>query len=299
MKTEKIAIFGAGNVGAATAFALMLKNIAAEIMLIDSNEIRCRGEILDLQDALSFCETSRIIGGTAQDARNADIIIIAAGAKQKKGQSRLALIETNKKVFDSIFNELKPINKNTIIIVVTNPVDALTLHAQKLSGLPRNQVFGTGTLLDSMRLRVLLAEKLQISDQSIQAFIIGEHGNSQVPVWSSAQAEGTPLVNFKEINQKDLNIIAQKTRNKAAEIISCKEATYYGIAACITHICESILFDQRLILPLSVYQKEFDVCLSMPVVLGRKGIEKEINIQLNKNEKVALGKSAEQIKKCL
>ncbi len=296
MKHSKIAIIGAGAVGSTTAYALMLKNIAAEIILVDIDVERCKGEILDLSDALSFCEVSKIRGGTTQDAAQADIIIIAAGARQEPGQIRTELIKTNKKVIASIFEQIKPINPNAIVIMVTNPVDILTLYAQELSGLPRNQVFGSGTFLDTQRLRGLLANKFNIAEQSIHTYILGEHGDSQFPAWSCSHIAGIPLLDFPQFNKKNLADLAEQTRQKAYEIIACKGATYYGIAACVAEMCEAIIFDQKYVMPLSHFVEQFEVCLSLPVVLGEKGIEHILEIPLNKEEQEKLAHSAEQLR---
>ena len=296
MAHKKIAIIGAGAVGSTTAYALILKNVIAEVILVDIDEERCKGEILDLSDAL-FCSTSKIHGGTAQDAAQADIIIIAAGIRQKPKQTRIELIATNRSIISAILEQIRPISLHTIIIMVTNPVDILTLDAQQFSGLPRNQVFGSGTFLDTQRLCGILAKKLNITAQSIDAYILGEHGDTQFPAWSNAYIAGIPLHDFPQINQKELNQIAEETRKKAYEIISCKGATYYGIATCVAAMCQAIIFDQKLVMPLSCYIPSFDVCLSMPAVLGENGIEEILPIPLNEKEEQQLIRSAEHLQK--
>jgi L-lactate dehydrogenase len=296
MKHTSIAIIGAGNVGTTTAYAIMLKNLAAEIILVDIDEKRCRGEILDLQDVLSFCSASQVRTGSVEDANDADIIIIAAGAPQKIGQPRTELIETNKKVIESIFNKLTFKHSHTIVIIVSNPVDILTSHAQKIASIEKRRIIGSGTYLDSQRLRVLIAKELSIAEESVHAFIIGEHGDTQVAVWSSAHVDGVPLSAFSELTSKKLADFAQQTINKAYEIIACKGATYYGIASCVASLCETIFFNQKRILPLSVYIDEFDVCLSMPVVLGEQGVESYLTLPLNEQEREQLEKSASVLK---
>ena len=297
MKTPKIAIIGAGSVGTTTAYALILQNTAAEIILVDVNEVRCRGEILDLSDVLPFSQTTLVHTGSMADAGQADIIIIAAGARQKQGQSRLDLLETNKKVIASIIRSMQPIAPNTIIIMVSNPLDILTLHAQNLAGLPRSQIFGTGTFLDSLRLRELIAQRIGVAQSSIHAYILGEHGDSQFPAWSLAHVDGLSLSSFAQLTQEVLDSIAQQARDKAYEIISCKDATFFGIATCVTKMCHAILFDQKLILPLSVYQEKMGVCMSMPVVLGKSGIEKQLDVVLSPDEQQKLERSAEALRK--
>ena len=288
MKHSKIAIIGAGFVGSTTAYALLLQNIVAEIILVDINETRCTGEILDLSDALSFDGTSRIRSGTSHDAAQADIIIMAAGKPQKPDEPRTDLITSNTQILTEIFKEIIPINPQAIMIIITNPVDAMTLLAQQLSGLPRNQVFGSGTFLDSQRLRNITANALQISPESVNAHILGEHGDSQFAAWSSATIGGIPALEYPGMILQKLDTFAQEVRDKAYDIIACKGSTYYGIAACVARMCKAIIFDQKLVLPLSVYHKEWDMCFSMPVVLGENGIEAILSVPLNEDEQKKL-----------
>jgi len=296
MKHTKIAIIGIGHVGSTIAYALILQKITPEIILIDIDEMRCKGEILDLSDALSFDGTSSIKAGTTQDASQADIIIIAAGKPQTNNMTRLELFETNKKIISQIIEQIQPINPNAIIIMVTNPVDLMTYHVQKIANLPHHQVFGSGTLLDTQRLHFIIGAMFNISQESINAFIIGEHGDSQTVVWSCAQIGGIPIHDFPEITQNKLNDIAQIVKNKAYEIISCKGSTCYGIATGVAKICKAIIFDQKLVLPLSVYNNEFDMYLSMPATIGENGIEKILTISLNKEEQEQLQLSAQQLR---
>jgi len=299
MKHSKIAVIGAGAVGSTTAYALLLKNIAAEIVLVDIDEIRCHGEILDLSDALAFNGTSKIKTGSSQDASQADIIVIAAGKPQKPGEARLDLLSTNKKIISDIFTAIKPINKSTIVIMVTNPLDVLTALAQSISGLPHNQVFGTGTYLDTLRLRGIIAEKTHVAKNAIHAYVIGEHGDSQCIAWSSAEIAGTPIAQFPGIEKKDFESIAQTVKDTAYEIIKCKGSTHFGIAACVATICEAIIFDQKTIIPLSTYIQKCDIVFSMPVVLGENGIEKILSISLSDEERKKLQDSAELLRKLI
>jgi L-lactate dehydrogenase len=296
MKPSKIAIIGAGAVGSTTAYAILVKNIAAEIVLIDIDQVRCSGEVLDLSDALSFNRSSSIRIGSANDAKDADIIIIAAGIAQKPGQSRSDLVKKNREIITAVMKSITPLNPDAIIIMVSNPVDVMTLHAQSLANIPRNQVIGSGTMLDSKRVGVMVAEMLGVSERSINAFILGEHGDSQFPAWSSAYVGCVPLLDYPGIDAKKLDEIAQNVRNKAYEIIKCKGATFFGIASCVAALCECILFNQRLIVPVSTYIEEFKLCLSMPVVLGKRGIERQIAIHLNDEEKQLLEASAQALK---
>lgn len=296
MKHSKIAIIGAGRVGTTTAYALMLKNIAAEILLVDVDPIRCKGEFLDLDDALSFCSTSSIKDATLAQAAQADIIIITAGIAQKPGQPRTELLATNKKVMDVIAQGLTPINPEAIIIVVSNPLDILALHLRSKKLVPDNQLFGSGTFLDSIRLAGLIAKKFNVAPESVHAWILGEHGDSQFAAWSSVIVDGTPIAKLN-IEQKELDELAHKTQKKAYDIIECKGSTFYGIATCVAALCESIIFDQRKIFPVSTYCAEYDVYMSVPCVIGQKGIEGLFPFSLNETEKAQLKKSAQSLKK--
>lgn len=297
MKQSRISIIGAGSVGATTAFALIKQNIATEIMLVDSDDKRCSGEVLDLQDTLSFSATSRIIVGTPRQAGESDIIIIAAGARQNPGQPRTDLLAINKKIIHSIIESLQPIQKSAILIMVTNPVETLAFYAQQISGLPTNQVIGSGTLLDSLRLQSLIAHEIEVAQESVHAFILGEHGDAQFPAWSSAHIDGAQLSQFPALTNTVLEKIAQKARNRAYEIIACKGSTYFGIASCVAYICESILFDQKKVIPLSCYVPDFKIYLSMPAILGAQGIEQIVMPILKKQEQERLDQSVKSLKK--
>lgn len=299
MRHAKVAIIGAGAVGTASAYSILWNNIAAEIMLVDIDEKRCRGEILDLSDAIPFSCTSCLSQGKLTDAGQADIIIIAAGARQKTGQPREELLEINWKVVSSIIQSMKPINKQAIIIMVTNPVDIMAYCAQQQSGLPKNQVFGSGTWLDTQRLRGLISQYIQVAQQSIQAFVLGAHGQVQFPAWSCASIAGVPINQYPMMTPEICKKFAEETSNRVYEIIECKDATYYGIGACIANICECIIFNQRRVLPLSTYIEEFGVSLSLPVILSERGIEKIIPVALDVHEQQELKKSVLYLKKIL
>lgn len=296
MKHSKIAIIGAGIVGSTTAYALILKKITSEIILVDVNETHCHGEILDLSDAISFDGTSQVRAGSAADAAQADIIIIAAGKAQKTGETRADLFASNKKIISDICTSIKPINPQAIIIMVTNPLDPLTLLAQSLADLPRNQIFGAGTFLDTLRLHSIIAQKLNIAPQSVNAYILGEHGDSQFVAWSAAEISGIPIVDYQGIEKKDLELFAQQVKDKAYEIIACKGSTAFGIATCVATMCEAIIFNQKIIIPLSTYIQQYNLCLSMPAILGENGIEKILPIPLHNDEQKQLTYSANQLK---
>ncbi len=298
MINTKIAIIGTGAVGSTIAYALILKDLPVDITIIDVDEQRCRGEFLDLSDALPFCNGSTINQGLINDAKNADIIVIAAGKKQEPGQDRIALLKTNKKIIETIMKDIQPLAPHAIIIMVTNPVDSLTYYAQQCTKLPRNQIIGSGTFLDTQRLRYLLSKKLDLAEQSIHAYILGEHGDTQFVAWSAAQVAGTPLTQL-EITSHELNKIAQTTKDKAYEIIACKGSTYYGIGTCIMALCRTIIFDQKKVTPVSCFIQEYDVCMSMPVILGKNGIEHILPIPLNDHEKKLFEHSAQTLRKYL
>lgn len=298
----RIAIVGAGCVGSTTAYAILLRNIASEILLVDVNAQRCRGEVLDLSDAIPASSTARIIQGSFKDAALADIIVITAGARRKPGQSRLDLIKTNQSIITSIINQMVPINPKAVIIMVSNPVDLMTYWAQKVSGLPASQVFGSGTYLDTLRLRGMLAERLGVAEQSIQAFILGEHGDSQFAVWSSANVAGMPLKDFPHFDREQMDAVAKGAKQKGQEIISLKDATFYGIAVCVAQMCESIIFNQKRVMPISCYLDEYGVCIGMPAIIGENGIEQILSVPLDsiEQEKLALSVNtmSETIKQC-
>ena len=297
---NKIAIIGAGYVGSTISYALMQKNLTSEIILIDKNKDKCDGEVRDLSDAVPFSETSRVSQGDLKEASKADIIIITAGTGHiKPGQTRLDLIDINKKIMEEIITQMQPLNPEAIIIIVSNPVDILTLVVQQISKLPINQVIGSGTLLDTQRLKGYLSEKLVINESSIHAFVLGEHGNSQFVAWSHANVAGIPIKDFKNISQKELKKIEEDAMKEAYTIISEKGATYYGIASCVTQICESIIFDQNKVLPISSYHENLEVSLSMPTVIGNKGVKKVLDLPLNPEEKTQLQNSVKTLKQYL
>jgi L-lactate dehydrogenase len=296
MRHAKIAIVGAGAVGSASAYAIMWKNIAAEIILVDLNEKKCRGEILDLSDAIPFSCTSCLRQGTLEDAGHADIIIIAAGARQKPGQPREELLKTNWEIVSSILKAMQPINKQAIIIMVSNPVDLMAYCAQQFAGLPKEQVFGTGTMLDTQRLRGIISKHVAVAEQSIQAYVLGAHGAVQFATWSCASIAGIPALQYPGMKPDLLEKMMNETTQRVYEIIECKDATYYGIAACVADICECIIFNKRRALPLSNFIPEFGVSLSLPVVLSERGIETIVPIPLTDHERRELKKAADYLK---
>lgn len=296
MKQSKIAIIGAGVVGSTIAYTLMIRNLASKIILIDTQDIKCKGEVFDLADAISFSNTSEISMGSLQEAGQVDIAIITSGIPQKPGQSRIELLNTNYEVIKNVIGHMKPLNPELIIIMVTNPVDILTYATQKISGLPKNQVFGSGTLLDTQRLRGFISQKIKISQQSIHLNILGEHGDSQFVAWSSGSIGGISILDYPNLDKNELEKMAILAKNKAYDIIQCKGSTAFGVAATVSAYCQNILFDTKRITPVSCYSKDFDVCMSMPVVLGRQGIEQLLMPSLNDKEKLHLQETAHVLK---
>ncbi len=294
MKPTKIAIIGTGSVGATTAYACIMRNIAAQIMLVDVDEKKCKGEVLDLSDALPFSATSKVEQATFTQAAQADIIIIAAGKPQSPGQKRTELLEINGKIVKSIIEKLNPINPKSVIIVVSNPVDPLTWYTQQLIDLPKNQIIGSGTMLDSQRLRNLIAQRLDIGEQSIHAYIIGEHGDKQVAALSAGNIADVPLYTFIPITE--LQTMAQEAMRRAYEIIELKNCTCYGVASCVAAICENIIFDTKRIIPVSCFIEEYNLCMSMPATIGANGTEEIIKPPLNATEQKELLISIESIR---
>lgn len=299
MKHTTIAIIGAGAVGVTTAYALLLKNLGAEIWLADIDEAHTQGELFDLQDALSFSSTHTIRQVSIKQAAQASIIIITAGAAQLPGQTRLDLLKANHEVMQAIAQQLQALSPDAIVIAITNPVDIVTSMLQALLNHPKEQIIGSGTFLDSQRFRGFIAETLDVSVSSIHAYILGEHGDTQFPAWHSAQAAGRLLLDFAEMTPQTCDRIAEQTKRKAYEIINRKGATYYGIAACVSSICQVIMADKHHVLPISSYHKALDVCLSLPVVLGEDGVVRAMPINLSDAEQVALEVSADKLKQSL
>jgi L-lactate dehydrogenase len=297
MQTSTVAIIGAGAVGSTSAYALMLRGIASHIILVDINVKKCEGEVQDLFDAASIQGESRITVGTLKEAAQADIIVIAAGMPQKPGQSRLELLATNKNIIGSMIENMRPFKKEAIIIMVTNPVDILTRYVQDIAGLPRLQIFGSGTFLDSQRLRGLIGAKLSINPNSIHAYVLGEHGDSQFVAWSTAHIGGVPIAQFPQIMKTDLEALALEARQKAYKIIECKGFTSFSVAACVATYCYDILSDAQRVLPVSCFVESLGVCLSMPVVLGRNGIEQMLPLPLNSDEQKKLELCVDVLKK--
>ena len=301
----RIAIVGAGSVGSTLHYTLQLNGLASEIVLIDANHARAEGEAMDLNHSVPLSSPARIWAGDYADCAGAALTVITAGAAQKPGETRLDLLQRNAEILKSIVSEIMKNNPTGIMLVASNPVDLLTQIALHYSGLPASRVIGSGTILDTARFRYLLSSYFGVDARSVHAYIIGEHGDSEVPVWSLANIGGMRLDEFCQANQfecrqADLDEIFNKTRQAAYEIIERKGATYYAIATGLLRITESIIRDQSTVLSISSLLDDYlgisGVCLSVPAVINRAGIERLIRLNLNDAELTGLKKSANMLR---
>ncbi len=305
---QKCAIIGCGAVGASTAFSLVQSGLFSEIVLIDADTKKAEGEAMDLNHGLPFIHSMKINSGTYSDISDCALIIITAGAAQKPNQTRIDLVKQNANIFKSIIPQITAVNTEAILLIVSNPVDILTYVALKLSGFPNNRVFGTGTVLDAARLKYLLGEHLNVDSRSIHAFIIGEHGDSELAVWSSANVSGIDLQGFcntvdGSCCRHDLEKIYEEVKNSAYEIIEKKGATYYAIAMGVTRIAQCIVKNQHSVLPVSCYLENHysqnDLCLGVPAIVGLNGVEKVLDIPLSDDEMQKLTASAKLLKEII
>jgi L-lactate dehydrogenase len=297
----RIAIVGTGNVGATYAYALLLSRLTSEIVLIDSNRSRAEGEAMDLNHAIPFAHPTRIWAGDYSDCAGAAVTVVAAGVAQRPGETRLDMILRNGEIWKQIIPRIVEHNPDGILLIATNPVDALTYAALKLSGLPTERVIGSGTVLDTARFRYLLSQHFQVDSQSVHAFIIGEHGDSEVPVWSLANIAGMKLEDFcraqgLELTAGDRQKIYEQTRDAAYQIIERKGATYYAVAAGLIRITAALLRDQNTVFSVSTLIEDYygiqDVCLSLPAILNRSGIRSVLRLELSADEQEKLQESA-------
>lgn len=302
---RKAAVIGCGFVGSSTAFALMQSGLFSELVLIDADADRAEGEALDISHGTPFAMPMKIYAGGYQDLTDAAVIIITAGVNQKPDETRLDLVSKNTKIMRSIIGEIMKHGCEGILLIVSNPVDILTYEALKISGLPKNRVIGSGTVLDTGRLKSELAEHLGVDSRSIHAFIIGEHGDSEIAAFSSANVSGVPLNDVCEMrgyfhHEAAMREIAQTVKNSAYEIIEKKKATYYGISMAVRRICEAIVRDEKSILSVSVMLDGIyglkDIVLSMPTIIGAGGAEGQMPITLNQAEQDQLKQSADVLR---
>ncbi|REK74155.1 L-lactate dehydrogenase [Paenibacillus paeoniae] len=299
MKKSRIVIIGTGAVGSTTAYTLLLRNRMDELVLIDANADKAAGDALDMNHGMPYLGGAKVWAGTYEDCASADIIIITAGAAQKPGESRIDLLKRNIAIFDSIIDQVLLHTRDAILLIASNPVDIMSYRSWKKSGLPANRVIGSGTLLDSARFRYLIGQKLHIDPRSVHAHIIGEHGDSELPVWSLANVAGTEL----QLSAEDKNEIFVNTRDAAYQIIQAKGATYYAIALALDRICTAILDDEGAVLNVSTllqnYRGVSDTYLGIPCIIDRNGIRSTLELDLTDQEQDLFTQSADKLKNIL
>jgi L-lactate dehydrogenase len=303
--TNKVGLIGTGMVGASFAYSLMQRGVANELVLIDADAARAEGEMMDLNHGLPFVRPMRIIAGDYSDLADAEVIVICAGVGQRPGQTRLELLQTNAGIFHNIVPKVTAVNQDAIIIVASNPVDILTQVAAQIVGLDRCRVLGSGTTLDTARLRYMLGMHYGVDSRSVHAYVVGEHGDSELALWSLANIAGVRLADFVGANgqgydQAALDRIFNQTRNAAYEIIQRKKATYYAIGLGLLSIVEAVLRDQHTVMtvssPLSGQYGISDIAISMPAIVGRRGVEEVLNLPLSESELAAFQSSAKTLK---
>ncbi|WP_046214287.1 L-lactate dehydrogenase [Paenibacillus wulumuqiensis] len=295
-KPNRVVVIGTGAVGSTTAYTLLLRNRMSELVFIDANKDKALGEALDMNHGLPFIGGVKLWAGDYSDCKDADIIIIAAGSNQRPGETRIDLLNRNAAIFDDIIKNITKYNDHGILLVATNPVDILSYVSWKKSGWPANRVIGSGTLLDSARFRYLIGKHKEIDPRSIHAHIIGEHGDSELPVWSLANVAGAGIA-FDEAEQDD---IFNSTKNAAYEIINAKGSTSYAIALALDRIVAAILQNEHAVLNVSSLLDDYhgisDVYLGVPAIVGREGIREKLQIPLNPKEEELLRASAAKLK---
>ncbi len=302
---SKIVLIGSGAVGSTFAYTVLLKGLANELVIIDANKDKAEGDVLDLNHGLLLAQPMKIYAGEYKDCTDADIIVITAGAAQKLGETRINLMQRNVDIFQQILSNVVQYNQEAIFLIATNPVDILTYITIKLTNLPANRIIGSGTLLDSARFRYLISQEVNIDPRSIHGMIIGEHGDTELPLWSLLNIAGISQENLTEnsrcyLSSQQKEEIFQQTKNAAYQIIEKKGATYYAIALALARICEAILGNQKSVLPVSVYLENYkgidDVCIGIPSIIGRSGVESIMDIPLSNQEEQQLLQSANQLK---
>jgi L-lactate dehydrogenase len=297
----KVSIVGCGNVGATAAYALLLKGVPTELVLMDVQREMAEGLALDMEHSLAFTSYVKLKASNNPTAcKDSDLIFITAGKRQAPGETRLDLVKANRKIFKEMIPMLVKAAPNAIFCVVSNPVDVMTYETLKISGLPWNKVFGSGTMLDSARFQFHISEKIGVHPRSIDAYILGEHGDSSFPIWSSANVLSKPLKEFPGFTKTVAKECYESTKNAAYRIIHDVGFTCYSIATAMAEIAKNIKEDTKQVFPLSILLQKYyghsNVCLSVPCVLGRNGIEKVLEIPLNKDETKKLAKSVKILK---
>ena len=305
---RKVVVIGAGSVGTTYIYAMMHTGLASQIVLIDLDQKRVQGEVMDLEQGLAFIQPVKIQPGDYSDCADANLIVVTAGAKQIPGQSRLELIQRNADIVKAICDEIKKHNSDAVMLMVANPVDALTQVALKQLGWPRERVIGSGTVLDSARFRSMLSQHCGVDTRNVHAYILGEHGDSEVAAWSMTHIAGVTMKDYCTICQgcdskTGHEEIVRLVRDSAYHIIDYKGSTYYAIGLSLTRISGTILRNEHSILTVSLLlQGEYgidDICLSVPCVVGKSGVERIITAQLSQDEQAALKASAQTLRKVL
>jgi L-lactate dehydrogenase len=295
----KVGVVGAGNVGATIAYTLTLSSFASEVVLVDVNLDKAKGEVLDLRHCLPYTPYTKLDSGGADKLACADVVVVTAGIPRKPGETRLDLAKKNHELFKKMIPDLVKANRDAIYLIVANPVDVMTYAALKYSGLPKDRVFGSGNILDTMRFRALLGDFFRVDPSYVNAYLLGEHGDSSFPVWSQASIGCVPLKSMPGYDDAKMQPIFEAARSVAAEVIRLKGATYYAIGLGTCKIVEALYLDQNAIFPLSAllegYRGVSDVCLSAPTVVGREGVVEVLDIPLNATEQRQLTESAAKI----
>jgi L-lactate dehydrogenase len=308
-KPSKVAIIGAGSVGATIAYACLIRGVAKSIALYDVSAAKVEAEVLDLNHGLQFVPMATLDGSADLDVcRDADVVVITAGAKQKPGQTRMDLATANAAICKEVVPKLLAVAPDATFLLVTNPVDVIAYVALKVSGLPRERVFGSGTVLDSSRFRFLIAKRLKLAVQNVHAYIAGEHGDSEIPLWSSAHVGNIPLHEWAvqghgKLTVRDRTEIFQDVKTAAYQVIQGKGATNYAIGLATARILEAVLHDENRVLPVSSLLEDYhgltDVCLSVPTIVNRHGVERPLPIPLNDAELAGLRNSADTIRQVI
>jgi len=292
-------VIGVGAVGSTTAYTLLLRQRMDELVLIDANKEKAIGDALDMNHGLAFLGKAKVWAGTYEDCADADIIIVTAGVAQKPGESRVDLLKRNIAIFESITEQVLKFNNDGILLIASNPVDVMSYFTWKKSGWPSQRVIGSGTLLDTARFRYLIGEKLAIDPRSVHAHIIGEHGDSELPVWSHTNIAGSEI----ELSEEDRNYIFHNTRDAAYRIIEAKGATYYAIALALDRICTAILKNEASVLNVSTLLKNYhgidDVYLGVPSIVDRSGVREVLQFNIKQDEQELFRKSANKIKELI
>jgi len=303
----KVAVIGCGAVGSSIAFALMQNPFVKELVLLDYKKEKAEGEALDIYHGTPFVKDTKVYSGEYKDLKDAAVIVISAGVGPKPGQTRFDQMKIHLSILQSILDQLKPIEPEGCILLVSNPVDILTAKTLKVTGLPRNRVFGSGTVLDSARFKTILASHCGVNIEDVHGYILGEHGESAFPAWSLTNIEGIPATAFlkasgvKDLAKEEKQILSEVV-SVGYDIVKKKGMTCYGIAMSVTHIVESILTDSKAILPISILQEEEGlegVALSLPTMVGRNGAERVLPVTLSASEHKKLLASASKLRKVL